>query len=75
MKLKANEPATMEYAQWIHAERIFPSLDVPAEFQRARDWIWVHRDEGRKCTRRFFDNWLARAASDTYNPKPCNYIP
>lgn len=75
MKIKANDTVTVDYAKWVQDEGVFPTVDVLAEFRRAKDWIWVHRDEGRKFNRRFFDNWLSRTASDSYNPQPKTYIP
>jgi len=67
---KARDVVDESYVVWLKEQGVFPGLDLAVEFKRAKDWLWVHRDEGRRMTRMYFDKWLARAAERSYTSKP-----
>jgi uncharacterized protein YdaU (DUF1376 family) len=63
-KKKSNIVKLMPDEEWmagIESSEAFKGIDVQGELKRAQRWC---ANKGRKCTRRFFENWLTNAARD-----------
>ena len=59
--LSAPVGAAQSDAEWLatlKAKPVYAGINVENEFQKAQTWCETNR---RKCTRRFFTNWLNRA--------------